>query len=596
MKHRIALLTLVLAALAAACRFASGNPEMPVASVGDASTSHVLGAPVWSGGGDLASNSTENAQYINVQRDGGQTGALTWDGAAWSLQTSSGGSVSPGDAGTFLVTNDAGTATEFVYPSGDIAGSSSNPGQLTVEGISGSSPLPISPAQLAWGMSVSSPTLTQTTPSSNLTPQNLEIHAQYPWASATSGGRLPGSVTMSLSDPFNQLAGGFLIQYGTTPLIRFGEYSGNTTDSGVIWFKDGGSPSTTNYGIRGTSSILQLNGPASGTLALQVGGTTEATVTSSGFAIPGLGGSGAGFATVSNAGLLGFSSTVGPSGVTPGTAGTFLVTNGSSATAWSTLDTFDTTHGRFTAGGGGSDHYSMIGPLVGSETSYSALYLLPNGTAATGTNRVLDSDGTSVLRLNSPGALEFHLVNGSIYGTMQASGSQAFLSLGNVVATLGNSNLISDGSFTNVNVATSGAIGMTINNTTYIDYFTTTATYIGGTNGAAPLQFNWSTASTPYVQCGTSATTCGFGSDKAAATTLLYSDANELTLTLDWANSLISTASGVSQKITAGFEDMSQMTAPGNPASGTQRWYVDSTDGSLRVRDSSGNITILAPP
>lgn len=139
MKRLILVITLLSSLLAgAACL------DLPAATVQssalDASASHVehrVGSfPILTWGGDLSTSSTMQDQYINVPRDAGQTGALEWDGSSWYLGAA-GGTVSPGDAGTFFVSNDAGTATEWVSISGDLGCSASNPGACTVNDLQG---------------------------------------------------------------------------------------------------------------------------------------------------------------------------------------------------------------------------------------------------------------------------------------------------------------------------------------------------------------------------------------------------------------------------------------------------------------------------
>jgi len=114
------------------------------------------------------------------------------------------------------------------------------------------------------------------------------------------------------------------------------------------------------------------------------------------------------------------------SNITPGTAGTFLVTNGSSATAWSTLDTFETTHGRIFAGGSGSDTIAAIGPNVGNETSYASLWLLPHGGTASASNTALNGDGSTFTTLNAPSGGTAYF---DIGGTAALSASSSLITL-----------------------------------------------------------------------------------------------------------------------------------------------------------------------
>lgn len=133
----------------------------------------------------------------------------------------------------------------------------------------------------------------------------------------------------------------------------------------------------------------------------------------------GLGGGGAGFATVSNAGLLGFTATLAAAGIAPGTAGQIFVTNASPTSAWTSLIQYETTHGRFQSGGSGSDYKVVIGPMPSQETSYATVYLLAQATAPGAGNYVLRTDGVAMF-VNSPsasGQVYFRLGD-STYGAM----------------------------------------------------------------------------------------------------------------------------------------------------------------------------------
>ncbi len=54
-------------------------------------------------------------------------------------------------------------------------------------------------------------------------------------------------------------------------------------------------------------------------------------------------------------------------------------------------------HGVGSFGNGGSDAFAALGPLVGSETGYGALWLLANGATPTGTNPSAYSDGSDLV-------------------------------------------------------------------------------------------------------------------------------------------------------------------------------------------------------
>ena len=240
-----------------------------------------------------AKNSSGTDGYVAIETGGNiQLEVSPTVVTVTSLAGNGDGYVGVHNSGNLFFTSTIGSGA--ITLSGEVTG----PGNATV--VSG----PFSTATLEWEESITSPTLTIATPTSNLTPQNLEIHGQYPWSGSSGAGELPGSVTVTLYDPKFQLAGGFLIQYGSTPLIRMGEYVGNGADSGVIWFKDGGAPSTSNWNIRGTASALYLNAPSGGNMIFEVGatGTVWLEINASGVILPQLAGSGSGYATIDNSG------------------------------------------------------------------------------------------------------------------------------------------------------------------------------------------------------------------------------------------------------------------------------------------------------
>lgn len=93
-------------------------------------------------------------------------------------------------------------------------------------------------------------------------------------------------------------------------------------------------------------------------------------------------------------------------------------------------DTFSTTHGLFTAGGGGSDMKAAIGPMVGSETTYGSLYLLQPATIPSGVNPAMWSEGSN-LGVNAPvGTIYFY--QGGIGGTQMAAMNTTSLTLTNI--------------------------------------------------------------------------------------------------------------------------------------------------------------------
>jgi hypothetical protein len=178
-----------------------------------------------------------------------------------------------------------------------------------------------------------------------------------------------------------------------------------------------------------------------------------------GATLTGLAGGGAGYATVSNAGTLGFiaaSSFIAP-GVTPGTAGQIYITNATPASAWTSLISVELTHGNFTAGGSGSDFFTRIGALTGQETSYGAMWMLGAGTTPSAFNPIMYSDGVNTY-INTPSGL--------------------------------------------------GSVGLTVHGSSYLAYWSQLLSrmFVGGTTSAAPFIVDWATANQTQIFSGTSAT------------------------------------------------------------------------------------------
>ena len=177
-----------------------------------------------------------------------------------------------------------------------------------------------------------------------------------------------------------------------------------------------GTKISPNFGAQNiftTGSITAQNATINGNLTV-LGTTTT---------LSGLGGSGAGYATVSDAGLLGFTSTIPSGGITHGTAGQIFVTNTTPASVWTSLINYETTHGRFQSGGTGSDFSTVIGPLVGNETTYSAIWLLPNGTSPTANNYLAEGDGNSVYFNTRGGSGIFQWYQANANALMQLDGT-----------------------------------------------------------------------------------------------------------------------------------------------------------------------------
>lgn len=121
------------------------------------------------------------------------------------------------------------------------------------------------------------------------------------------------------------------------------------------------------------------------------------------------------------------SGTTASAAIVPGTNGQIAVTL-SSAFAWTSLISLETTHGRFTAGGSGSDFKITIGPTPGAETATASVWALSSGGSPTSTNHIIQSDDVNCI-FNAPSA------SGNV--DIAAAGSTGFIF--NVLASVLNS-------------------------------------------------------------------------------------------------------------------------------------------------------------
>ena len=567
---RITIIVLVTWLLAlVACSLATGNPETPKNATPDGSFFGAVEPVQW--GGDLSDASTLQAQYINVARDAGQTGALEWDGSSWYLGTAGGG-VSPGAEGQYLLTNDAGT-TAWVYPFGDVDASVTHPGDLTVIGLQGN---PVSPASPTVGNTLGWDGGSWGPAALNLAGGSGYVTGALPTANQVSqsmGGDIVGSTNAAY---VKTLSGN---SSATTSVILTGTYLGlsgssatypNTgqirVDDGVniIAANSGGNP----YVLMGQSAATMSLGASTGAadpvvdseiyaqyhIGLNINGTADLYLDrSSANAYLGP------YNGTSTPLILNWSTTTTPTLESGALATSFGIgTNKSGAV----LDL-------------NADANTNILQLSSTGADLVTGYLGLNGAAAYPTSgQIRVADGTDIMAAVTSGVTQGLL--GYSAGTLVVGSNNA----GNHYVS-------------NLQFWSNSTMGLVVAGAT--------ATQFGATQirayGAAtyPLTLDWSTSTTPTILSGTSATNLTSGTNKTAATYVLSSDANAATLTLDWANLLATFASGVNVKLTAAYEDISQMTAPAAPSSGSQRMYVDSADSKLKVIDSAGNITVLSP-
>ena len=157
-------------------------------------------------------------------------------------------------AGQFLIENNTATGSAWTSISGDISADTSTVGNLTVNTISGSSPVIIENAgTLEWGSAVSSPILTQVSTSSG-SGSNLTVQAQ----SATGGSNNGGSLILAAGTSGSGSAGNIQL-VGTTVSAGGGAGVIGITNATVI-----PTTSPTNgailYSSGGVLNVLQSNG------------------------------------------------------------------------------------------------------------------------------------------------------------------------------------------------------------------------------------------------------------------------------------------------------------------------------------------------
>jgi hypothetical protein len=114
--------------------------------------------------------------------------------------------------------------------------------------------------------------------------------------------------------------------------------------------------------------------------------------------------------------------------------------------------------------------------------------------------------------------------------------------------------------------------------------------YIGGSYLSGPVVVDWSTATTPYIQSGTSATSLTLGTNKSAASLILQQDAAITAWTLSGGNALVMQAPITATSIlinqanqTANSTNGSTMTIQSQNSTGTT-----TTGGQLILTSGTG--------
>jgi hypothetical protein len=243
---------------------------------------------------------------------------------------------------------------------------------------------------------------------------------------------------------------------------------------------------------------------------------------------------------------------VGSGSISPGTAGQIFVTNGTPASAWTSLISYETTHGRFTSGGSGLDASATIGPLVSNETAYSAIYLLANGTAPTSLNWSILTDSTRALyfKVGASASYTFEDSSGNVRATIESTHGKATFGGGGsdykaivgplvgfetsdagiwfvpaaTTPTSANVALWCDASNTFMNNGNGSAVlGFIVAGSTYLGAFNGAQSrfYVGGSTASAPLIFDWATSLQSQIMSGSAQTSLLVANTNASGSVIL---------------------------------------------------------------------------
>lgn len=221
--------------------------------------------------GATISSAGSTSTVLQVSGSNALTYALIADANVSSSAAITISKLAAGTSGQVLLNNATPTPT-WTTLSSDVTISAT--GVTTVNSISGSSPVAITPATLQWIKGANSPTISQATPTSDVATTNLTIQSQAPFASATGSNRNPGNIILNVPSPAAGGAQGFInIQTGGTTGMTFqydvpntaATISGATSTNMRLTSASGGSTIigwTGNDAITGSSNTMSLLAPA----------------------------------------------------------------------------------------------------------------------------------------------------------------------------------------------------------------------------------------------------------------------------------------------------------------------------------------------
>src|SRR3984957_10223723 len=271
--------------------------QLPIGNVANGTAAQFLvtnsgaTAPAWvSISGDISSTA---AGVITVSAIHGTTVPATpsanqvlvaTSGSAASWEALPLAALTAGTSGQVLMSNGTPAATWTTF-SGDVTVSAT--GATTVNSISGSTPILITPATLEWTSGVTSPTLSQVTPGSVATPQNIIIAPQLPnGGSGTAVQNTPGSLVVNVGVPgATGTAGkeaGIVLERNAVQYFYVGAGPLGLSYLGLWGTPTGAAPTSSNYTFITDGTNTYFNAPSGG-LEFVVGGNIQTTLSTSGW-------------------------------------------------------------------------------------------------------------------------------------------------------------------------------------------------------------------------------------------------------------------------------------------------------------------------
>jgi hypothetical protein len=193
-----------------------------------------------------AINQAALASTSSASGSAGQAMALT----AMAGQAATGASHNGGAGGTLNVSSGAGGT------SGSATAGAAGPLVLQV---GGTNELALNAGLLAWDKAVTSPTIFQTAPASDVATTNTTLQAQGPFGSATTN-KVAGNLNLNIPASISGTSYGYIkLQYNNVDMLQIGAFPGATTTA--AWWPSGVTPSSTNYLIAANATAFAINNP-----------------------------------------------------------------------------------------------------------------------------------------------------------------------------------------------------------------------------------------------------------------------------------------------------------------------------------------------